>query len=283
MAGEINNRTTAFPKAELRPMAGKTELAVAMAAERPGHRPERVSWILNAAYETIAGQAVTLDVVRLLPSGSREWLLQQAAQYFRPDLNWFEATCNHCGQPYDLSLKLTDAARYQPDMELTEVELKTSLGMRSFVIPNGAHEEAYARLEHASDPVSSGQGHSDPRCIFAVLCGLSDRAEEEAAQFNEFDLALIDEALEAASPDVSDVTQGVCPSCGLQTTARIDPLLFAFPQEGNILQEAHLIASAYGWSHDQILNLSVRYRSFYAAMITRDQRQMQRSARWRST
>lgn len=273
MAGEINNLATAFPKAELRSMAGKTELAVAEAVARPGHRPEKVSWVLNAVYETIAGQPVTLDVVRLLPSGIREWLLQQAAQYFCPDLSWFEAHCNHCGHPYDLSLKLVDAARYQPAIGRLEIELETSLGTRSFLIPNGAHEEAYARAGHVADP----------RRSFAALCGLSDQAEEDAAQFDDHDLVLIDEALEAASPDVADVTQAICPACGLQTSARIDPLLFAFPKEGSILQETHLIASVYGWPHDQILDLNVRHRSFYAAMIVRDHRQTRRPAGWRST
>lgn len=270
--GGINSHAIAFPRAELRPMAGKTELAVAEAVARSGHRPEKISWVLNAVYETIDGQPVTLDVVRLLPSGSREWLLQQAAQHFRPDLNWFEANCNHCSQVYDLSLKLANAARHLPDMGLMEIEVVTSLGKRQFLTPNGAHEEAFAQAEHVADP----------RRSFAALCGLSDQAEEEAAQFDEHDLALIDEALEAASPDVSDVTRTICPSCGLQTSARIDPLLFAFPQEGSILQESHLIASVYGWPHDQILNLNVRHRSFYAAMIARDHRQSGRPNRIRS-
>ncbi len=272
MTSEINNFSTFFPKAEMRIMVGKTELAVAEAATRPGHRPERVTWVLNAVYETIAGQPVTLEVVRLLPSGTREWLLQQAAHYFRPDLSWFEATCSHCAHPYDLSLKLTDAARHQPDVGRQEIEVETSLGTRPFLIPNGSHEEAFARADHSGDP----------RQLFAALCGMSDKSEEEAMQFDDHDLALIDEAFESASPDVSDSAQTICPSCGLQTSARIDPLLFAFPQEGKILRETHLIASAYGWPHDQILDLKVRHRSFYAAMIARDHRQLEKSKHGRS-
>jgi len=254
--------TTAFPNAELKPMAGRTELSVAEAAARPGYRPEKVSWILHAVYETIDGQRATLDMVRALPSGTREWLLQQVAHRFCPDLTWFEAACRHCGQVYDLSLMLADAARHQPDQWQAEIEVHTSLGRRSFAIPNGAHEEAHARW---------GQG-SDPRRSFAALCGLSALAREESAQFDEHDLTLIDEALEAASPDVSDVIRATCPTCGLETTARIDPLLFAFPQEGNILNEIHLIASGYGWRHNEILELSSRHRAFYAAMIARQRR-----------
>ncbi len=253
---------TAFPNAQMKPMAGRTELDVAEAAARPGHRPEKVSWILHAVYETIDGQPATMDLVRALPSGTREWLLQQAAHRFSPGLTWFEASCRNCGQAYDLSLLLADAARHQPEGWQTEIEVHTSLGKRSFAIPNGAHEEAYARMGR----------RSDPRRSFAALCGLSNRSREESARFDEHDLTLIDEALEAASPDVSDIIRATCPTCGLETSARIDPLLFAFPQEGNILHEIHLIASGYGWRHDEILELSSRHRSFYAKMITRQHR-----------
>jgi len=272
MVREANTPATAFPNAVLRPMAGMTELAVAEAVARPATRPAKVTAVLSAVYETVAENPVTPDFVRGLPCGTREWLLQRAARHFCPDISWFEATCTHCGKPYDLSLSLADATRRQPNYGLPEIEVATSLGTRSFLVPNGAHEEAFARRDPAEDP----------RRAFAALCSLSDQAEEEAPQFDEHDLELIDEALEAASPDIADEVLTICPSCKSETTARIDPLMFAFPREGTILQETHLIASAYGWPHDQILDLSVRHRSFFAAMIAREQRQTRRAADERS-
>lgn len=257
---ELSSPTEAFPKAVLRPMVGSAELAVAEAAARPGTRPERVSWVLSAVYETVGLKPATLDTVRRLPCGTREWLLQRAAQHFHSDLTWFEATCLHCGSPYDLTLELANAAQRLPDNYQTAVDVETSLGTRSFLTPNGVHEEAFAL--HNSE--------EDPRRVFAALCSQSEQAEQEARQFDEHDLALIDATLEAASPDVADEVGTVCPSCGSQTDARIDPLLFAFPREIDILQEAHVIAMAYGWPHDQIFDLSVRHRSFFAALIARD-------------
>lgn len=269
---EANTSAIVFPNAVARPMDGQTELAVAEAAALSGTRPERVTGVLSAFYKTVAGNPVTVDSVRGLPCGSREWLLQRAAYRFCPDITWFEATCTHCGQPYDLSLCLADAARHQPDIGLAEIEVETSLGTRSFLLPNGVHEEAFARR----DPVE------EPRRAFAALCGCSDRAEEEAPQFNEHDLDLIDEALEAACPDIADEVLTICPSCKSETAARIDPLLFAFPQEDAIFEETHLIASAYGWPHDQILDLSVRHRLYFAAMIARDQRRPRKGVGGRS-
>ena len=265
---EGSTPVTAFPNAVLRSMAGRTELAVAEAAALPGTRPERVTGVLSAIYESVDGNPVSQESVRGLPCGTREWLLQCAAHRFCPDITWFEATCTHCGAPYDLSLSLADAARHLPENGRPEIEVETSLGTRSFLIPNGAHEEAFARREPGEEPSRA----------FAALCGRSALAEEEAPQFDEHDLELIDDALEAASPDVADEAVTICPSCKLETSARIDPLLFAFPKEGAILEETHLIAFAYGWPYDQILKLSARHRSYYAAMIARDQRRPRRTA-----
>lgn len=262
MVREASNLPAVFPEATLRPMAGLTELAVAEAVSRPAGRPEKVTEVLSSVYETIAGKPATLEAVRSLPCGTREWLLQRAAHHFCPDLAWFEAACQHCDHPYDLSLNLAEAAQRRPDNHRSTIEVETSLGTRTFLVPNGAHEEALAHRDPGEDP----------RRAFSALCGRVERAEEEALQFDDHDLALIDEALEAASPDIADEVQTICPSCGLETNARIDPLLFAFPREDSVLQDTHIIATAYGWPHDQILDLPVRHRSILAAMIARDSR-----------
>ena len=185
MMRDLDTIATAFPPADLRPMAGAAELAVAEAVIRPGTRPERVTRVLNAVYASIDGEPTTPDLVRRLPCGTREWLLQRSAHHFRPDLTWFEAHCAQCGEPYDLSMTLADAGRQPPEHCRSAVDVETSIGLRSFAVPNGAHEEAFAGRDAGEDP----------RRAFAALCGRSDRAEEDARRFDDHDLALIDEAL----------------------------------------------------------------------------------------
>jgi hypothetical protein len=248
--------------AKLRPRGGHMDLAVAEAAERPASRPEQVTAILAAAYDTIDGIPATADAARSLACADREWLLQQVAHDFCPDLTWFEVTCGVCGKPFDVTLKLSDSVVQRPDRPVAQVTVETSLGTRTFDIPNGYHEEAFARQA----PDVAG----DPRRLFAELCGTSDQAATEAACFDTHDLELIDEALEAASPDVADEITCPCPNCGSTTAARIDPLHFAFPREADILHDTHVIARAYGWSLEEILALSSRHRAFFAQSVTRD-------------
>jgi hypothetical protein len=249
-----------FPVPRLRPLDGAAELAAATAAATPATRPEAVTAVLGALLESVADGPATPEAVRALPCATREWLLQWTAARLNPDMRWFEARCRHCGEPFDLSCDLARPVCRVPDDSAAEVAVATSLGPRRFAVPTGEHEERLARAEPGGDP----------RRDFARLCGLSPAATDEADRFDEHDLQLIDEALEKASPDIADTAAARCPTCGHKTECRVDPLLFAFPREADILAEVHLIASAYGWDHDGILRLPARHRAAYAGLIARE-------------
>lgn len=248
--------SAAFPRAQPRPLDGETELAVAEAVAAGRSRPARVTAVIAAMYVRLEQQTVDRDVARHVSSAGREWLLQRAALRFYGANDWYEAICSDCGARFDLRLSIADIPCVAPGDGFPTVELETSLGQRAFEVPNGAHEEAFAARQD-----------TDPRRAFAALCGLSAQAECDALQFSERDLARIDAALEAASPEVADSVTARCPECGTAEQVRIDPLTFAFPQRDEILQEVHLLASAYRWSEHEILALPLARRRSYADLI----------------
>jgi hypothetical protein len=243
----------------LRDMDGTTELAAAEAVAASRTRPEAVTAVLAAMLESVNEAPATPENMRALPSALREWLLQWTTSRTHPQLRWFEARCEQCGEPYDLSIDLSRPAYRESDCAAGTAIVETSLGTRHFAVPTGEHEERFALLPGG-----------DPRRGFAGLCGLSSAAAEEALQFGEHDLELIDEALQSASPDIADSVAIICPSCKSATSGRIDPLEFAFPREGDILREVHLIARAYGWSLRDILRLKARQRGVCTDMIVRE-------------
>lgn len=250
----------------LRDLDGATELAAAEAVAASQTRPEAVTAVLAAMLKSVNDEPATLETMRGLPSAAREWLLQWTASRTHPEICWFEARCEQCGEPYDLSIDLSQPAYRDSDRATATAVVETSLGTRHFAIPTGEHEERFARL-----PVG------DPRRGFAGLCGLSRDSAAEALQFDEHDLELIEEAVEAASPDVADSVSIVCPCCKAETSGRIDPLEFALPRESDILGEIHLIARAYGWPLQDILRLKARQRAVCVDMIVRE-RQASRAA-----
>lgn len=243
----------------LRDMTGATELAAAEAVAASRTRPEAVTAVLAALLESLDAEPATRETMRGLPSAAREWLLQWIASRTHPEMRWFEACCEQCGEPYDLSIDLSRPAYRDSNRAAATATVETSLGTRQFAIPTGEHEERLALL-------SGG----DPRRDLAGLCGLSSDAEAEALRFDAHDLALIDEAVEAASPDIADSVSILCPCCKSETSGRIDPLKFAVPREGDILLEIHQIARAYGWPLQDILRLKARQRAVCADLILRE-------------
>ena len=249
----------AFPRAQPRMLDGETELAVAEAVLAGTSRPAKVTAIIAAVYERLDQQTVDCDTARRVSSAGREWLLQRAALRFYVANDWFEARCADCGTRFDLHLSIADIPCVEPGAGFPTVALKTSLGRRMFEVPNGTHEEAFAARRDA-----------DPRRAFAALCGLSEESEEDAVRFSERDLVKIDEALEAASPEVADSVAANCPECETAMQARIDPLTFAFPRREEVLQEVHLLATNYRWSEREILALPMARRRAYAQLIHAD-------------
>ncbi|MEM7505592.1 MAG: hypothetical protein AAF415_02515 [Pseudomonadota bacterium] len=244
----------AFPEARFRPLDGLVELGVAEAASDARSRPARVTEVLSLIYEDLAP-----DNARRVASAGREWLLQKAATQFQGAQRWFETTCTTCGTPFDLEVHLDQVPRAEPGPDFPVADVVTSLGPRQFEAPNGGHEEAFAEVEA-----------DDPRRVFAALCGISDVAEAEAIRFTDADLAGIDAALEATSPEIADGVDTICPACHASTLTRIDPLGFAFPKPAAILAEVHLLAQTYGWGEAEILALPITRRQSYASLIRRD-------------
>ena len=256
MPRAVATMLSAFPEVRFRALDGHAELAVAEAVASSGSRPARVTGIIAAMCEEVAGEPADAATVRRISAAGREWLLQRSALRFLGGGDWFEARCEACGAHFDLRMSLTDVPHAAPGPGYPVAEVDTSLGRRQFEAPNGGHEEAFAR--HHDE---------DPRRVFAALCGLSERAEAEAIRFDAHDLARIDAAIEAVSPEIADSVDATCLECGTAAKARIDPLGFAFPSASEVFREVHSIASAYHWSETSILRLSQARRRTYADLI----------------
>ncbi len=255
-----------WPAPVPRPLTGAVELALAEVAGADAEgahlsRPARVSAVIAAVYDALGGTPTTPDLVRNLASGTRAWLLTQAAVLTGRETGWFSANCDACGAVYDFNLRLAEMPRGAAGDGFPLAEVETSLGPRWFEVPGGGHEEALAQ----------GTGPDARRDLVALL-GLADTAAQDAASFAEADLLAIDAALDAVAPDIADRISATCPDCGAATEAAIDPLAFALPRSGDVLRDTHLIARAYGWAEDAILALPSRRRRAYAGLIIEGQR-----------
>jgi hypothetical protein len=249
-----------FPSHQSRPVTGMLELELAAAISPHITRPERVTGVLTAVFSTIGGNPADHAQVQRLTCGAREWLLQQAAGLFWSETGWFQSQCSTCGAHFDIPATLHNAPRKSAGEAFPVVTVDTSLGTRTFEAPNGLHEEALAR-----------ESTADATRTLLARCALGATALQDANAFTRSDIARIEASLENACPDVADEIATTCPSCQALTTVRLDPLTFAFPNAQALVGEAHLLAAAYHWSEDAILELPSRRRRAYAMLIRAEQ------------
>jgi hypothetical protein len=239
----------AWPEAGFRAQTGTAELLLAEALAQAGSRPARVTAVLSAVYDTLDGQPAA-GLADRLASGTRAWLLARAAAA-RGAGGWYQAECAACALPFDFPLALADLPRGEPGPGFPVAAAATSRGLRRFEVPNGGHEAALRK--------------GDGKARLAGLLSLDDPEDWAPA-----DLDAIEAAVDAASPDIADEVSCICPACGSDTRARVDPLEAFSASTETLFSEVHLLARAYGWRERVILELPSDRRRTYARMIRTD-------------
>jgi hypothetical protein len=253
----------AYPAYVLRAATGSVEYAIARALAQSASRPRKVTRLLAAMFATIGGEPASQDRVGRLSAGSREWLVQRAAAVFHRGEIWYESRCSRCDAPYDLSCDLDALPMKQPGEGFPMIVVSTSKGDCAFEVPNGMHEEVLA--------ASGLQGESARRRLLELVA-LDEAAAELARRAPIEELDRVDLALEEVAAESAAEAICACPSCGKQTSACIDPLLFAFPRVADLLHDIHVIASAYHWRQGEILELGSGLRRTYLELIRTDRR-----------
>ena len=167
--------------------------------------------------------------------------------------------CEACGSPFDIDFHLRDllASVGLPPADTAAVRDATVTldDGRRIRLPRGSDELAVQGMS-----AESAEAALLARCIVE-----GDAAPGDAA---------VHDALGAAAPILDTELDAACPECGAPTQAHFDLqhyLLTAILQETPArTAEVHLLASTYGWSLREILDLDRKRRRAFAAAIERD-------------
>ena len=172
-------------------------------------------------------------------------------------------TCPGCAERLELDLRTTELLVNAPEDEETA--------------PLSVETDGYTirfRLPDSTDLVDVGgmdtntlRDHILSRCLLSIRRGCE---EVSLAQLPEDAAGAVAEKMAQADPD-ADITFAVtCPACGHTWQAMFDIVTFFWCEitawSHRILQEVHLLASAYGWSEADILALSPWRRRCYLEM-----------------
>jgi hypothetical protein len=170
--------------------------------------------------------------------------------------------CPVCGQRLSLAVDRSQLSREPPGEVAVGATVVVEVGdLRVEArLPDGTALQAAAACADVETARRALVGH----CIVKAWTG----AGPWPVDWLDADvLAAVGDALVAADPQ-SEVRLGlVCAACGHQWPATFDVASFLWAEVSTmavrLLDEVHVLASAYGWSEDQVLALSSRRRRHY--------------------
>jgi hypothetical protein len=160
------------------------------------------------------------------------------------------ATCEQCGEKLEFELD----ARALLETEPTDPDARAEIAGHVFALPTSRDLVRVARADEPHDPVT---------CLLES-CRL-DQGDPLALSQDEVDE--LGELLALGDPLAETRLTLSCPECEADWVQTLDLTAFAWAEiesrARRLLLEVHLLASAYGWSEDEVLAVSAPRRAFY--------------------
>ncbi|GHE20373.1 hypothetical protein C1H70_16180 [Halomonas urumqiensis] len=235
-------------------------------AESSSH-PRWISDALSMVLDELAGEAPTPDAVAELCVADRQFLAVQWRLACSADPNqpaWFNAQCQACDSPYDFAINWRDLPFKPAGEGFPIAELPLSCGTARIKVPDGDVQTVLA--EHP-DPIV-------PDLWVALLLVQSINGEPvtdpTTLALSEEDVGLIEDRVEALSPELGLVMQTRCPECQAEQKVELDPYANLARPVDALLHDIHLLARCYHWSEAAILDLPAQRRRHYLTLIDQD-------------
>jgi hypothetical protein len=187
----------------------------------------------------------------------REWT-------FGPQLPSF-SDCAACGERLELSFKAADVRAVSEAEQGQQPELAIDRYEIGFRLPN------------SFDLIAAGgtSGVGSARAVILNRCILSARhgdSEVSAGDLPESVVEAIASRMNELDPQADVQLVLKCPVCGNECSARFDVESFFWAEINawamRIINEIHVLASAYGWREADILNMSAWRRQCYLNLVS---------------
>lgn len=206
----------------------------------------------------------SLDELAKLPIGVRDgMLLALREEVFGPELICI-TNCPSCGEKLELTVDVEDI-QVQPSGREAKLTVSKNGIEVQFRLPNSLDLMAFADKQDVAE-VSQ---FLIERCLIKAL---QNDEELPFAQLPSNVTEAIEEKMAEADPQAAVSLDLSCPACGHKWQAAFDIVSFLWNEINawaqHILQEVHVLASAYGWSEAEILAMSHLRRQIYLDLVT---------------
>lgn len=190
------------------------------------------------------------------PLGRRnKALIELHSSCFGPNLRGV-ISCARCGEKLEVDLDGCLMAGASPAATISLAETVNVNG-QTFRLPS---TRDLASIVRETDPQTAAL-----RLVESCRLGASGPAE-----WSEHDLAQIGEEMARADPLAEIQVHLRCPECGTEWDEGLDIVAFLWAdldtRVRRLLSDIHVLASTYGWSEGEIMQMSDRRRALYLEM-----------------
>lgn len=240
-----------------RPINGELELTLGQSGDGAASLAAQVTTVLSLALERLGGVEPTLDVVRGLSVGDRQYLMTRLALHFDHRPVWLGARCGACGEPFDVSFNYADLPVKAAGHGYPSATIETSVGTVRVRAPTGADQEDVAATA------------DDEQAMAVMLQRLvvRDGVELDSEALSEEDVEAIEARVEALSPECATELLTQCPHCQASNRVPVNPYGLLEQPVGELFAQIHTLASQYHWSEQAILALPRERRQIYLRLI----------------
>lgn len=192
-----------------------------------------------------------------LPLGERNHALARLyLDHFGGTINGF-TECTRCGEKLEFHFDVRQVA----DAPALEAAEPVVVGSWKFRLPTSRSLAAALN----SGEVATVEHRLLAHCLAEPVETIPDWSEEE--------MAVIEERLSEADPLAEILIGFQCPECGASFEDALDLGCFVWSEiedsARELFDDIHVLASAYGWTEDEVLRLSSMRRQAYVRRLVR--------------
>ena len=219
---------------------------------------QRALWLLTAAQPDTSYEALAQ-----LPIGQRDALLLTLRERLFGTQIVSVASCPQCGERLQLTLS-TSELHMTKETRLNTLSTEVGRYVIQYRLPNSVDLLLVARC----DNVEAGRRLLLSRCLLSIQCeGVEQPIETAPPEVTDTVAAHMAEA----DPQADVQLDLRCPACVHGWQAAFDVMAFFWGEidrwARRVLQEVHVLATAYGWSEADILSMSAMRRQAYLDLI----------------
>lgn len=245
--------------ARFQPLTGRLERSLVEIDHRQS-RPAYVTAVLSTSLACIGSQPADTASVAALCVADRQFLMLRLGALLAGEQLWLQATCGFCDAMFDINIRRDELPVVEAGENFPTVRVNLDNDEIEIRIPNGADQEAIGACEE-----NEAIRQLLHRCVLSV----NDRppSVDFLQQLSSDTMAIIDAALDKASPAVCGELLVRCPECNREQHAKLDHYAFPRIDDTDLLEEVHTLAMHYHWRESDILDLPTTRRRKYLGLI----------------